>query len=126
MDKFIREADNLFPGIKLDAETGKLEFYGKSSPDDVHAFYEPVFEWLEAYCKDPAEKTVMEFFLNYFNTASAKEIFSIMKTLVPLVESGKNARIRWLYDEDDEDLLDAGKDYSLIVEVEFDFVPMNV
>lgn len=126
MDKLIIEAENLLPEINLDPQTGKLVFSGKSSPDDVHEFYTPVLNWLKEYALNPAEKTVMEFYMYYFNTASAKMIFTVMKTLIPLSEVGKHVKIVWKYQEDDEDLLEAGKDYSLIVDVPFEFVAIKI
>jgi hypothetical protein len=110
------------PGISLDDITGIFKFYGKSCPINAHEFYEPILEWIDNYMKDPKESTVAEFYLSYFNTVSAKNILKIMNKFENLAKSGKHATIRWMYNEKDEIIKDAGKDFETIVDVKFEFV----
>ena len=125
MDKLIIKAKKNFPYIHLDPQTGKLELKGKSSPEDAHEFYEPILNWLKEYSQNPAKKTVLEIYLNYFNTASSKNIFYILRIMQSITETGNEVTIRWIYDKNDIDLKEAGEDYAQIVDAPFEFVIIN-
>lgn len=111
------EATQDTPHISLDKGSGKFEVSGRSLPEDVIEFYTPVIEWLQGYAKAPNAKTVFMFKLDYFNTASSKLILELLKTLTGI----NGAQVEWYYEEGDEDVLDAGKEFSEQVTIPFDF-----
>ena len=73
---FIKESEDL-PGIKIDPNAGKLEFVGKSLPEDPTAFYIPVEEAVREYIKSPKPTTTIELRLEYLNSSSQKRILEI-------------------------------------------------
>ncbi len=111
------------PKIMLDAENEIFEISGRSLPEDVSAFYEPVLNWLNEYSEHPNSKTVFNFKLTYFNTASSKLLLDILMKLEEMHEKGQDVLIKWHYPEDDEDMAEAGEEYSDIVDVPFEQVP---
>jgi hypothetical protein len=111
------------PKIMLDAENDFFEISGRSLPEDVSAFYEPVLNWLNEYAENPKSKTVFNFKLTYFNTASSKLLLDILMKLEEMHEKGHEVLIKWHYPEDDEDMAEAGEEYSDIVDVPFEQVP---
>ena len=125
MKKLSLEPNDILPGILLDRDSGELKFYGKSCPDNAYEFYKPVFEWINNYIENAPRKTILEFHLSYFNTVSAKIILNIMNKLEQLSKSGKKVTIKWLYNENDEILLDAGQDFDQIVDVKFEFIAIQ-
>jgi hypothetical protein len=110
------------PKIILDATSDILEISGRSLPEDVSSFYEPVLNWLDEYAGQPNKKTVFNFKLTYFNTASSKLLLDILMRLEDLHEKGHEVLIRWHYPEDDEDMAEAGEEYADIVDVPFEKV----
>lgn len=108
------------PTVILDAENDIFEISGRSMPEDVASFYAPILEWLEEYAEDPNEKTVFDFKLQYFNTASSKLLLDVLMQLEEMHEEGKDVLVRWYYPEDDEDMEEAGEEYADIVEVPFE------
>ncbi len=110
------------PKIILDAENEILEISGRSLPEDVSSFYEPVLNWLNEYSENPNKKTVFNFKLTYFNTASSKLLLDILMKLEEMHEKGQEVLIRWHYPEDDEDMDEAGEEYADIVDVPFEQV----
>ncbi len=46
------------PNVILDAANGIFEISGRSLPEDVAAFYEPIIDWLDEYAESPNEKTI--------------------------------------------------------------------
>ena len=110
------------PTIILDKDSGIFEISGRSLPEDVTTFYEPVLSWLDEYQEDPNEKTVFAFKLVYFNTASSKLILDILMKLEEMHENGNQVLIKWFFPEDDEDMEEAGEEYADIVDVPFEQV----
>ncbi|MCS6821270.1 MAG: DUF1987 domain-containing protein [Microscillaceae bacterium] len=105
------------PKIILDRNNGIFEISGRSLPEDSAEFYEPVLAWLEEYAKNPNPETTFIFKLEYFNTASSKLILDILSKL----ESISNTTVDWYFHEDDEDMEEAGCEFSELVEVPFSF-----
>lgn len=110
------------PSIKFNAEEGVLEIKGRSIPENSIEFYKPLVDWLEAYSKDPQKKTQVNIQLEYFNTSSSKCILDVFKKLEAIHKSKHDIVINWFYEEDDEDMLEAGEDYESIIRVPFKMV----
>jgi hypothetical protein len=110
------------PVVHLDKNEGIFEFSGKSLPEDVTSFYGPVFDWIAQYGEAPNTTTKVVFKMTYFNTASSKIILDILMKLEEIQEAGNEILIEWHYEEDDEDMQEAGEEYSEIVEVPFSFI----
>jgi len=114
------------PAIILDAKDGKFEIAGRSLPEDVVAFYQPILDWLDEYAESPLAKTVFDFKLEYFNTASSKMLLDILLKLEDMHENGKTVSVRWFFPDDDEDMQEAGEEYADIVEVPFEQISYSV
>ncbi len=110
------------PKVILDKEKDILEISGRSLPEDVASFYEPVLTWLDEYAQEPNSKTIFNFKLVYFNTASSKLLLDILMKLEEIHESGNDVLIKWHFPEDDEDMEEAGEEYADIVDVPFEQV----
>jgi hypothetical protein len=104
------------PRILLDKGNGIFELSGRSLPEDAAEFYSPVFEWLDGYSASPNAKTDFVFKLEYFNTASSKIILDILSRL----EDIAGTTIHWYYHEEDEDMQEAGEEFSELVELTFE------
>jgi len=110
------------PEILLNAEKGMLEFKGRSIPENSTEFYKPVFDWINEYSKKPKSTTSVKMHLEYFNTSSSKRILDIFKKLEKIKKAGNEVSINWYYDEDDEDMLEAGEDYESIIKIPFKMI----
>ncbi len=105
------------PKIVLDKANGIFEISGRSLPEDSAEFFQPVLDWLDAYKEKSSPKTNFMFKLEYFNTASSKLILDILSKL----EEISGAKVQWYFHEDDEDMQEAGEEFSELVEVPFEF-----
>jgi len=122
MEKYSIEGSEKTPGILLDASRGHLEIRGKSVPEDSFKFFQPMNTWLEGYAANPASTTELVVALEYFNTSSAKVLLEVFKKMNQLHKSGKTKmNIRWIYEEDDDDMLEAGHDYQRTIDVPMQF-----
>jgi hypothetical protein len=109
------------PEVKLNADSGTLELRGRSIPENSIEFYSPVFEWIDKYCRKPQANTELHIQLEYFNTSSSKCLLDIFKKLQNLLQLGTSkVKVIWHYEEDDEDMLEAGEDYQAIIRIPFE------
>lgn len=105
------------PKIIFDKKNGILEISGRSLPEDSAKFYKPVLEWIEKYASEANPSTDFVFKLEYFNTTSSKLILDVLYAL----EDIKDMKIQWYFHEDDEDMEEAGQEFSELVEIPFEF-----
>ena len=107
------------PAILIDPSKGIFKMFGRSSPENALQFYEPIIKSLGEI---PTDKIDIRIKMEYFNTSSSKCIYDIMKEIKRLQEKGKSIVVRWYYDQDDEDMLEAGEDYSDMLDLDFRFI----
>ncbi len=122
MDNIKIEGTPKTPGVDFDAEKGTLEINGRSIPENSIDFYKPIIDWLDQYALQPAAATTVNVQLEYFNTSSSKCILDVFKMLEKIKKSGKDISVKWHYEEDDEDMLEAGEDYDAIIDIPFEMV----
>ena len=109
--------------INFDAASGKLELKGRSIPENSVEFYKPLNEWIDAYGKSPVSATSVDVKLEYFNTSSSKCILDLFKKLEKL--NGTDVSVNWYFEEDDEDMEEAGEDYQAIIKLPFKMIEVE-
>jgi SiaC family regulatory phosphoprotein len=101
---------------------GLLELKGRSIPENSLEFYKPLIDWVESYGRTPAAETNVHVQLEYFNTSSSKCLLDFFKRLESL---SSKVTIHWYYEQDDEDMLEAGEDYEAIINVPFKMIEVE-
>jgi hypothetical protein len=122
MESIFIEGTLKTPMVKFDGKTGIVEIKGRSIPENSIEFYKPLVDWLEEYAKKPLDKTQVNVQLEYFNTSSSKCILDVFKKLEAIHKAKHEVVINWYYEEDDEDMLEAGEDYESIIRVPFKMI----
>ncbi len=123
MESLIYEETTETPGIILDKENQTFKIWGKSFPEESNKFFEPIFNWLEEYIQDPNENTTFVFKMEYFNSASSTRMLEIFYILDRLYKAGHDVTIQWHYLEEDDDMLEAGVEFSEMISVPVEFFP---
>lgn len=113
------------PAVNMDFEKGVFEIRGRSIPENSVEFYRPIVESLEKYSKGPKEETTLHIQLEYFNTSSSKCVLDVFKKLESIHKSGNKLTINWYYEQDDEDMMEAGEDYQAIINVPFQMIQVE-
>ena len=122
MERIVIEGTPKTPTINFDMATGHLEIRGRSIPENSIEFYKPLVEHLEKYASKPQSNTNVNIQLEYFNTSSSKCILDVFKKLEAIHKGGSAIIINWYYEQDDEDMLEAGEDYQAIISVPFKMI----
>ncbi len=110
------------PTVEFNSSNGALLLKGRSIPENSIEFYRPLIDWIANYSKQPQDQTEVCIKLEYFNTSSSKCILDVFKKLETL---GEKVSIKWYYEEDDEDMLEAGEDYDAIINIPFKMIEVE-
>jgi hypothetical protein len=125
MENLTLEGSAKTPTINFDATSGTLELRGRSIPENSVEFYKPLNEWIENYGASPAGETSVDVKLEYFNTSSSKCILDLFKKLEAIAGSKTNVTVNWFFEEDDEDMEEAGQDYKAIIGLPFNIIEVE-
>jgi hypothetical protein len=116
------KGDKELPSLKFNEEEGLIEISGRSIGTRArNNFWQPLIDKMEEYL-DEARDITLNIDLEYFATSSAKAMFDLFKLIQKKVNiKQKKFIINWYYE--DEDILEAGEDYSLIIpNTQFNFI----
>jgi hypothetical protein len=122
MEPLILKGTEDTPSITLDTANNQYEISGRSLPEDVVVFYQPVLDWISLYSEKPGEEMTWKIRLEYFNTASSKIILDILMALEEIKEKGTNVIVQWHYDKNDNDMMEAGEEYKDLVSLVFEMM----
>ena len=111
------------PKVVLDAGAGVFEISDRCFPEDATSFFSPVLEWVKNYSQSPNASTQFDFKLEYYNTASSKQLFKLFVLLHELSKSNE-VIINWYYSKGDTDMLSSGERYSKLLNFPFNMVEM--
>lgn len=110
------------PNVILDHVNKVFEISGRSLPEDVVVFYEPVMQWLRELENAPVMNLEFGIKLEYFNTASSKLLLDILLKLEAIYQNGIPMKVKWYFVPADCDMREAGEEYAEIVGIPFEFV----
>jgi len=99
------------PGITYYPDTNKLELVGRSIPENPELIFRRLDEWITTHFEKNKDLNV-NIQLEYINSGSSKYLYEILKRLTGFGRAGGNVvKLKWLYEEDDEAMLELGEHY---------------
>ena len=99
--------------------SGELIITGRSLPEDVHRFYDPVVDWVEEL---ECENLILDLKLEYLNTSSTNKILTLLLTINENLKI-KNITVNWYYESDDMEMEDLGLIYEEdVTRAKFNFI----
>jgi len=125
MENLILEGSAKTPKVSFLAEEGQLELKGRSIPENSIEFYKPLNTWIDEYGSNPKTITAVDIKLEYFNTSSSKCILDLFKQLEKINGNNTEVKINWYFEEDDEDMEEAGEDYQAIINLPFKMIEIE-
>lgn len=109
------------PQVDFNIDTGVFSISGRSLPENAIEFYLPILEWLEQLLTNSDDKKmIFEIKLEYFNTASSKQLAKIF-LLIEKYNELHDITIHWYYEKEDNDMLVSGNQYSKFLKLNFEF-----
>jgi len=125
MENLLIEGSAKTPSVKFDKESGVLELRGRSIPENSIDFFKPLNDWVDVYGQAPQSATKVDIRLEYFNTSSSKCILDFFKKLEAINGKGTQVQVNWFFEEDDEDMEEAGEDYQAIIALPFKMIEVE-
>jgi hypothetical protein len=98
------------PGIAYYPGLNKLELVGRSIPENPELIFGRLDEWLTLHFKK-SEGLDVNIQLEYINSGSSKYLYEILKRLTGYQRAGMLVKMKWLYEEEDEAMLELGEHY---------------
>ena len=115
------EATEDTPLIDFDLSTGVFKVTGRALPEDAHAFFKPIEDWVQEYAGSPLESTSVEMRIDYFNSAATRYIFNILMGFEDIVdEELGEVKVIWYYKEGDDMIETKGEEIASILELPFE------
>jgi hypothetical protein len=99
------------PAVRF-SNDGRLLIEGRSLPENVLKFYNPLIEWVKAL---DLEVVKIDLNLEYLNSASSKKILELLRAL-DRNDAISNLIVNWHYEADDEDALESGQIFEDLLE----------
>lgn len=125
MENLTLEGSAKTPTVSFDSDNGVLELKGRSIPENSIEFYKPLNDWIDTYGSTPKPNTIVDVKLEYFNTSSSKCILDLFKQLEKLNAGNTEVKVNWYFEEDDEDMEEAGEDYQAIIDLPFKMIEVE-
>lgn len=125
MEKYTIKATSNTPTIEFDLEKGELSISGRSIPENSVEFYNPLFSAIDLCSQNP-KSTTLNIQLEYFNSSSSACLLSLFKRLEKIKKAAdRPVLINWLYEQNDEDILNAGKNFEGMVDLPFTMIQVS-
>ncbi len=109
------------PEITLDPE-GFIRIKGRSILENATDFYKPVIEWIEEYVRKPVALTCIDIHLEYFNSATAKVLITLIQRASAVTFRNSKLKVNWYYEEGDEDILERGEYIESVLDIDFNYI----
>jgi hypothetical protein len=106
----IQESRKNCPGIFYFADTNILEISGRSIPENPELIFKRLDEWITVHF-EKNQSLLVNIQLEYINSGSSKYLYEILKKLTSYAGMDKEVTLKWLYEEDDEAMLELGEHY---------------
>ncbi|MFM9986341.1 MAG: SiaC family regulatory phosphoprotein [Flavobacteriales bacterium] len=118
MPSLIIEPTKTTPAVNFDTELKTFQVKGNSTPIDALAFYNRLADWLVENKGELAPDSEFRFSLPYFNSASNKGIYLLLKQIVELDQSPSQFKMYWTAPKDDEFMIEAAETMQELLDCE--------
>lgn len=112
------------PEIIFNHKLSIFKISGRSMPEDAFEFYKPAIHWLEDYSEDPLSHTQLEFCLEYMNSGTVKQMFTLLCILEEIMETGKEVKAKWCHHRGDELIRIKGHEFAKFLDVPFEIIEL--
>tara|TARA_B100000497_G_C7432750_1_gene270133 strand:- start:81 stop:479 length:399 start_codon:yes stop_codon:yes gene_type:complete len=122
MNQLYKKASEQTPLISFNPTKGVLVIDGNCNLDDPTLFFQDLSEWLNEYANSPAEKTSLTINIDSINISNSKFILNIIYQIDSIYKANFEAKIRWVFRNDEDGNYELGNDYAEMVSVPFEFI----
>ncbi|NOZ35110.1 MAG: DUF1987 domain-containing protein [Chlorobi bacterium] len=119
------EATKTTPLVNISVKDCIFEIKGFSFANDSDSFFEPVMEYINNRFSELECELNCKFYLSVFNSVTYKYILNMMARFMEFNKNGKNIKVVWYFDSDDEDNKENAEDISELFNIPFKLVEIT-
>lgn len=108
------------PEVSFDPGSGQLSISGRSMPEDIGGFFNPLQEWIGSYVRNPNDSTQLRIYFEYYNSSTARRLTEIIFELEQLLDKGKRVKVIWCYKKGDSVMKENGEEIRDVIEIPFE------
>ena len=116
------ESTKTTPQVDFDLQSQRFCITGNSTPIDALAFYKTLTAWIDENEGQVQAGANFIFHVPYFNSASNKGIFLLLKRIKELQEKTGPLHIQWSVMDDDEFMRESGEAYEELLDLKLEYV----
>ncbi|MCB0755869.1 MAG: DUF1987 domain-containing protein [Flavobacteriales bacterium] len=109
------------PHIRFDFEENDYMIQGRSLAENAMEFYGAAIDWLDENLQNRKTTAVLVVKLDYCNTSSYLGLAQVLHKLKELNSGGSSFKVKWVYEEGDEDWLEDGQNFQEAVDLPFEY-----
>lgn len=113
------------PLIHLNIKDSVFQIKGPSFSEEIIDVFNPIIKWIDDNIPGLENELICELYFTVLNSASHKKIFQILIRLNSFLDNGKFIKVKWYYDEDDEDIMEMGEDLIELINIPFELIPVE-
>lgn len=112
MENLIIKETKYTPEVNFNVHKGILNIRGNSYPENTLEFYDPILNTMEEFFKNSKDENItLNIEIVYFNSSSSRVFFEIFD-LIEDFDNQLNFKINWIYESDNEGVLEIGEDFK--------------
>jgi len=119
------ESSKSTPLVDINTEKQIQLIDGVSIPSNARGFYQDVQDMVEENFQYFRPDTEFHFRLEYFNTASSKALFNLVKKIHDHMHQNSGWKIVWKYEEEEDFMHESGINFQEILETKFEMVKFS-
>jgi hypothetical protein len=113
------EATEETPEFLINESESKISLKGRAFPENAISFFDPIFKSTYSFIEKSNSVVRFEIDLEYFNSASTKQLINLISSLETFHQNGKNILIVWKYDKGDDLIKAKGQEFSTFFDLPF-------
>jgi len=125
MDILEIQSSKRTPYVKFDHDKGTLEIRGSILLVNPTDFFDRILEHVDEYLLKPKDHTQILLQIEYYNTYASKLLLFLLKKIQKLTKQDLKVSLVWLYDEDDEDMYEAGVTFQSSLKMQTTLQPIK-
>ncbi len=118
-----KSSDNS-PEIVLSPD-GNILIRGRGFMQNSTDIPQKISDWIDEYIKDPDDTTCLILAYEYLNSFNTMMLTGFLRKLLTVLELNKNLKVKWYYEEGDNDILERGENISLALKIPFEFIKVR-
>lgn len=110
------------PSLLIDGEVGLIRIAGKAIAHDPDKVYQNLEKEIAEYCLDPHLISTVNIRLINLSSSASKWLYHLLKEIEKINDKATHFTVNWLYDKDNESMLETGEDFQQIIDLPFNLI----